>query len=359
MSKGYIQAFSFTVLLLLTLVTGSALAQISNPEGDFHRTDADMIWAQTLQGSHFNEFWNYQFYFDNGMKVHITFSAANFGSLKDPVTGVRVSVFNHDGELYQLSREYPLPHLVQDKENYRFQLREDRQVFFEGKLPESHRIVINTSKDNVDYDIDLNLHNIQQGVIWDDGLFTIGSEKVGIRTHIPYAEVRGHVTINNNRKQVTGTAYMDHTFQNQTTTRLMNSGYRFVSHRDSDNWDLIYFLLPDKSAGKSTIGYRISKTDGRIKLNGIENLNIQSTSRISGNSVARILQITLDDGAALRISRTEDDERFTVLGELGWVARRAARTFLGGEVIDFRGEAVLMIPSQRPKQGEYNFFIVD
>lgn len=342
---------------LLLPLTGTA--QISNPDQELNSLESDMIWAQTLEGSHFNEFWNYQFYFNDGMKVHITFSAANFGSLKDPVTGVRVSVFNHDGELYQLSREYPLHHLIQDKEKNLFKLREDRELYFEGKLPERHRVVIKTSKDGVDYDIDLQLNNIQSGFKLGDGMYQIGGERVGIVTHIPYAKASGHVTINGNRKQVNGTAYMDHTWQNQTTTRLMHSGYRMIVHSDRNNWDLLYMMRPDESSNNATIGHRVFNSDGKLTYATVESMEVVSSQRAFGTSIPRIINVNLGDDSSIRLSRTQDDERFTVLGELSWIARRAARTFLGGEVIDYRGEATLMQTSKRPKHGEYNFFFVD
>lgn len=347
------------ILLLTLLLPFAGISQISNPNGELNTLDSDMIWAQTLEGSHFNEFWNYQFYFENGMKVHITFSAANFGSMKDPVTGVRVSVFNHNDELYQLSREYPLPRLVQDKDKYLFQLREDRDLYFEGKLPEQHRVVINTSKDGVDYDIDLRLSDIQRGYKLGDGMYRIDGEQVGIVTHIPYAKARGHVTINGEQERVSGTAYMDHTWQNETTTRLMHSGYRMIYHSSKNDWDLLYVMLPNDGRDNSTIGHRITRMDGETTHATVKNLEVITSQRAFGSTIPRIIDMNLSNNSSIRISRTSDDERFTVLGELSWIARRAARTFLGGEVIDYRGEATLMESSKRPKQGEYNFFFVD
>jgi len=353
--------FKLSALILASILwfPTAGTSQISNPDAELNTLESDMILAQTLEGSHFNEFWNYQFYFNNGMKVHITFSAANFGSLKDPVTGVRISVFNHDGELYQVSREYPLPRLIQDEEKSLFKLRDDRDLYFEGKLPERHRVVIKTSKDGVEYDIDIRLNNIQKGFKLGDGMYQIGGEQVGIVTHIPYAEARGHITINGNRERVNGTAYMDHTWQNQTTTRLMHSGYRVIVHNSSNNWDLLYVMLPNESSSNKTIGHRVYNSNGKLHSASVENVEVVASQGAFGSKIPRIIDMKLSDDSAIRISRSQDDEKFTVLGELSWIARRAARTFLGGEVIDYRGEATLMQSGIRPKHGEYNFFVVD
>jgi hypothetical protein len=343
----------------LLLMHDVSVSQISNPDGEIKISNRDMIWAQTLSGSYFNEFWNYQFYFDNGMKAHIIFSAANFGSLKSPVSGVRLSVLFPNGDVKQLSREYPIERLVQDRDNHMFRLHPEREVYFQGHPDEGMRIVINTSKDGVRYDVDLKLSNIVTGYQLGDAKFNIHNEQIGIITHIPYAEVEGSISINNRRENVSGTGYMDHTWQNQTTTRLMHSGYRYVYHRDSENWDILYFMLPDNSRNDRTVGYRLRSDDGEISLLGIERITNKHQGRAFGTNIPRIVEFELSDGSSSRITRTEDQERFSLLGELGWVARRAARSFLGGEVIDFRGKASLMETSQRPKNGDYNFFIVN
>lgn len=346
------------VLLFHFLYQGEAASQASNPEGELQKAKFDDIWAQTLQGSNFNEFWNYHFYLDDGFKVHITFSAANFGSFKSPVSGVRVSVLKPGGKLYQVSREYPLDRLFQDKENFAFRPHPERDVYFKGKLPYEHEVRINITKDGVSYDIHLSLENIIPGFKWDEGKFKIGSEQIGIITHIPYAEVSGYVAVNDNRTQVAGTAYMDHTFQNQTTSRLMHSGYRFVYHDDPENWDILYFLYPS-SRYSNTIGYRLVNRNNKVELQGAQQISNMTRSRSFKNVIAQDIELELDNSESVSLSRKIDEEVFSVFAELGWVQRRAARVFLGGEVLDFRGEAVLKERGNKPKRGHYNFFKVE
>jgi len=346
------------LLLLLSAVLSTITAQVNNPVGELKSLTADDIWAQTLEGSYFNEFWTYHFFLDDGMKVHITFSVANFGSLKAPVSGVQVSIDRLNGRLYQLSREYNINHLVQDKENFEFRNRENRDLYFRGKLPDQHQIRINTTKDDLTYDIDLELFNISEGFKWNDGKYRINSENVGIFTHIPYAEVKGYVRVNESRKNVSGTVYMDHVFQQQTTTRLVDSGYRFIHHYDNNNWDILYMMLPDNSNNRRVIGHRIINRNGNITLQGLDNIEHLTTRNTFGENVARELEIRLSNSETIRLTRRTDTEKFSVLGELGRFARRAARTFLGGEVIHFRGEAILFETGQRPIRGHYNFLIV-
>lgn len=355
------QMFRFISLFvpIFTLLSVSLLySQISNPTGNLNPTADDDIWVQTLTGSHFNEFWNYQFYLNDDMTIHITFSVANFGSLKSAVSGVQVSVQNLNGKLYQLSREYDIEHLVQDREKYMFRNRMEREIFFEGKLPNDHRVRIQTTKDDITYDIDLRLFNIEPGFKWGDGKYRIGNDEVGIITHIPYAQVRGTVAVDGVRKRVNGSAYMDHTYQNRTTTQLMDSGFRYVNHMGPKNWDIIYLMLPKRSEDRKTIGYRVQNNNGTLNLQGVHRISSIEKNYVFGENVAHMIELNFNNGQNIQLLRTENHEKFSVLSELGRVARSVARRFLGGEVIHFRGEATLLEPAKRRKDGYYNFFII-
>lgn len=352
--------FFVQIVSIITLFSVNDLfSQVSNPDGNLQPTTDDDIWVHTLTGSHFNEFWNYQFYLNDDITVHITYSVADFGSLKSAVSGVQVSVHNLNGQLYQLSREYDIEHLVQDRERYMFRNRMEREIFFEGKLPHDHRVRIETTKDNITYDIDLRLFNIEPGFKWGNGKFHIGDEEVGIITHIPYARVRGTLSVDGVRKSVHGSAYMDHTFQNRTTTQLMDSGFRFVNHNGPKSWDIIYFMLPKNSDDQKTIGYRVQNNGGVLKLQGVDRISNIDKGPVFGESVAQTVELSLSDGQHVQLLRTVNHEKFSVLGELGRLARSVARRFLGGEVIHFRGEAVIMEPAKRRKEGYYNFFIIE
>ncbi|MDX1641203.1 MAG: hypothetical protein R3220_05875 [Balneolaceae bacterium] len=347
----------FFAFLLVSM--NPIFGQISNPEGGVQPASDDDIWAKTLEGNHYNEMWNYQFYLNDGIAVHIAYSVANFGSFKSPVSGVQMSIYNLDGELYQVTREYPIHYLIQDKDEYMFQLRDERRIYFRGKLPGEHEVRVGFTKDDISYDVQLYLSDIHRGLKWGDGIFHIGSEEIGVITHIPYAKVRGTIKVNNTEKKVHGTAYMDHTYQDQATTDLVHSGYRFVHQSDKQNWDLLYFFLPEKTNKNKTIGYRLTKNEGELSVDGVEYIDRLNTAEAFGEDVARILDLRLDDSSEIRVSRTADLEKFSVLGELGWLAKKAAKSFLGGEVIYLRGEAILMESGSRPKRGHYNFFLID
>ncbi|MCC5934833.1 MAG: hypothetical protein LAT75_00750 [Candidatus Cyclonatronum sp.] len=355
--------FTFFLIFMWHGLPEEVASQPLNPQGELSTLGPDNIWAQTLTGSHFNEFWTWHFFMDDGMLVTITFSAANFGNLKSPVTGVRVSVVGLEGNTWQLSREYPIEELIQNKETGLFQLREGREVWFKGRLPEQMQVRVETTKDGISYDIHLFLEDIAPGFKLGDGIYRIGSEEIGIFTHIPFARTKGYVEVNGTRKEVSGTAHMDHTFQNQTTTRLMDSGYRFIAQNDRDNWDIVFFFLPAGERHNRTIGHYLNSRNGSPDIFTVHSIENVSTSRLHGKRVARDLQLQLmhPQGAikSVRLNRTADLERFSMLSELSWVERRVARGFLGGEVLEFRGKARFNLPSEAEIGGFYNFFLVD
>lgn len=347
-------------LVLFTLsLNYSVLAQIANPTGKLERTQPDDIWPRTMSGSQFNEFWNYQIYLNDGITLHIVFSVNNFGSFRAPVSGVRVTAFGLSDNTYNLSREYNLNWLVLDKETYTFRNRAERDLYFTGRLPDAHRLFIDTRKDGIDYLIDLEFTDIQPGHRWGDGLYTINSEAVGIVTHIPYARVRGNVEINGHGGKVEGTAYMDQTWQTQSMTRLVHSGYRIVYHGGPENWSIINFMLPSDRDDRRTIGHRIHRDDSGVHLTGIRRIIDKTRSRAFGKQLAQNLTLELEDSKTMNINRSRDHESYSILSELPWIARRAARTFFGGEIIDFRGEAYCRIEGELPKTAHFNYFIID
>ncbi|MDZ7719101.1 MAG: hypothetical protein U5K72_09830 [Balneolaceae bacterium] len=356
----YMKKTFYPILLILTFLNYSPVsAQFANPNGDLKPVDDDEIWAKTLEGSHYNEMWNYHFYLNDGLIVHLAFSVANFGSFKSPVSGLQMSIYNLDGELYQVSREYPINELIQDREKQLFKLHENRTILFRGKLPKEHQVHVEFTKHDVFYKVKLDFSNIHRGLKWGDGTYHIQGDDVGIITHIPYAEVRGTVAVNDVEKSVKGTAYMDHTYQDRATTDLVQSGYRFVHQQNSQNWDTLYYLLPKNNARNYTVGLRIKKENGKLSVNGTKRISRMNSSEVFDVSIARIMDLEMEKEPDIRLTRTYDYEKFSILGELGWFARRAARSFLGGEVISVRGRATLMETGNRPENGFYNFYTIE
>jgi hypothetical protein len=143
---------------------------------------ADDIFAKTLGSEQFNEYWNYQMYFDNGMSLYIQFSVSNFGRLKSSVSGIRVSMYGLDGQDYHINREYPIEDLRQDQADHEFNINpRQMNIWFKGTLPETHQVYINTQKHGHRFKIDLQLNDITQGVRLKDPEFKLDEHRLGDR----------------------------------------------------------------------------------------------------------------------------------------------------------------------------------
>lgn len=355
---GYCLKISLLILILLFgFVQIESKKKVSNVKNDFVNASPNDVWVQVSSASRFSEVWTYQFIFQEDIRLYIVFTVANFGRLKSPVSGVRVSVHGFGDQVYQIEREYPLEDLLQDRDNYLFSLnpRQDN-IWFKGKLPEKHQIYINTAKDGIRFDIQLDFSTISKGKKWQNGYLQTDGESIGIITHIPYAKVEGTVALNEDKREVRGTGYMDHTFQNETATRLIKGSYRFVSQKDSDNWLVAYALHPQEAQETDLIGYFLQNVEGVLSTVLFESFADGLTpSETPLNNV----RLQLDDGSILTLKRLHDSEKISLLSSLPRIARRLARTFFGGEIIEYRGKASLTKNSGERYIGTYNISVVD
>src|SRR5690606_37383685 len=114
--------FNLLSVILVLVLSSTAIAQNFNPFGPLNQVGPEKVLPQSIGDSGYNEFWNYHFYLDQDIRVHITFSAVDFGAFKSPVNGIRMSIQNFDGKTWQVSREYPIDRLTIDEKNYQVRL---------------------------------------------------------------------------------------------------------------------------------------------------------------------------------------------------------------------------------------------
>ena len=318
---------------------------------------ADDIFAKTLGSEQFNEYWNYQMYFDNGMSLYIQFSVSNFGRLKSSVSGIRVSMYGLDGQDYHINRAYPIEDLRQDQADHEFNINpRQMNIWFKGTLPETHQVYINTQKHGHRFKIDLQLNDITQGVRLKDPEFMLDEHRLGMQTHIPYARVSGTAGINDNVKTVTGVAYMDHTWQYQNSSKKLAQGYRFVRLNSATNWESIYFMEGKTSSGSKPVGYRVSRLDG-----GAVNLQMLTELRQStpGDIRTNRYLLTFSDGTKMSIEKHLVQDETSIFTDLNWVTRQLMRTILGGEIKDTRGTVQVTTNGQNRRDGYFNRFKLD
>ena len=348
--------FSAMIVMVLWCNQGAVAQSVSQPSGELTDTEADDIRPANERSSFFNEAWVYHIYLDDGTQLYLSYMLANFGTFMSAVSGGRLSVIDFDGEYYQVARQYDLDELQLEEENHRMQLRPGRNIWFEGSLPDTHRVRYETSKDGVSYDLDLKFADIQQGKRWGDGNFKADGEDISIQMHIPYSRVEGRLRINDTEKQVSGTAYMDHTYQSTITPRVLSSGYRYIYHGDKNDYEIGYTLIPeDKQSTENIVGHALIKNSEGITLKKPEKLERGDKIDFQGGRVPEKLRFRYNPSGTTRIEVTEGRERLSFLSEVGGLRKRIARSYLRGEVINYRGVGRL----NGDKRIFLNYFLVE
>ncbi len=324
--------------------------RVAVPEGGVRSVTADDLRPHPVEGSAYNEVWSYTFLLNDGMQAAMSISRAYLGSLMSPISGAEFSIAGFEGQTYRAAKQYAAEDLAFTPGTSRLQVHPD--IYFEGALPQRHRVHFGAGKNGVTYAVDLAFSDIAPGLTWGDGVFHLGSEQIGMFIHIPYARVTGTVTINGVTKQVSGTAYMDHTFQSNFATKLVRSAYRYVQH--NGDMEVGYFIAPASRYQDRIIGLAAVRKNGRFELRKPEMLQVVSTRRSLGLDVPNQLAVSYAGGGQTIINRERDQQTFSALEELGSIQKAIVKRFIGGEVVVFRGRGT----TNQGKRVVYDYFLV-
>lgn len=320
------------------------------PEGGERALGTDDFGPHTPEGNAYNEVWTYTFLLNDGMQATFNLSYARLGSLMAPVSGAEFSISGFDGQTFRAPKQYDAEDLTYVPETGRLQVHP--KIYVEGTLPGRHRIRFEAWKDGLDYEVDLTLTEVARGLTWGDGVFELGSERLGMFIHIPYARVAGTVTIEGATKRVSGTAYMDHTFQTEFAPKLVRSSYRYIQH--SGDMEVGYFIAPHDRYQNRIIGLGAVKERGRFRLRKPESVQVVSSQRTLRTDVPKQLLMRYEGGGQTILNRDRDSQSFAALGDLGSIQRAVVKRYIGGEVAVFRGRG---ITNQRHRFA-YDFLVV-
>jgi hypothetical protein len=341
-------------LIAAAVLNAGAAEHIRLPAGGLRNAVLTDLKPHPSGSKTYNEFWTYHLYLDGDVQAILNFSRVNLGSFKSPVCGADLTVMGFRGKNWSVAREY-------DKKNFVFSdssqgLRVHQDIWFSGKLPETHKAHFATTKRNVSYYLDLDFYDILPGKVWGDGMFRFGSDDaVGIFIHIPSARVKGRLAIAGDTVEVHGRAYMDHTFQTDLAPGLVDAGYRFVAQEGPV--EAGYFLVPSRRFERRIAGYGLRMAGGEMTLLKPESLKAVSSSKDMGCKVPTSLEVTFADSGKIILDRSKDRMQQSVLHEFGGLTRIAIKSFMGGEILTFRGLGVL--EGSRPRAMAYDFFQVD
>jgi hydroxyneurosporene synthase CrtC len=330
----------------------SAAERISFPTGGLRTAMPEDLKPHRSASKTYNEFWTYQIFLDGNVQSVLNFSRVNLGSFKSPVCGADFTLLGFKGKNYTVAREYEKKNFVFTDSNQ--QLRVHEKIWFEGKLPETHHVRFATTKNGVSYFLDLEFTEIEPGKVWGDGMFKFGStDAVGIFIHIPSAKVAGRLAINKDTVSVSGTAYMDHTFQTDLAPALVGAGFRYVTQ--SQPLEVGYILHPAAKYDQKPVGYGLRGSGSGITLLKPAAIKTVAFNRALNSRVATVLEIDYQDGGKSVLNREQDRLQQSTLHEFSGFSKMAIKSFMGGEIVTFKGLGKL----NGTQPLAYNYFYVE
>ncbi len=330
----------FFIITFLIPYKGVSQSFVDSPNGGLEFLNGDDIKQHEKKGGYYNELWNYHIVLDNGSEIYLNYSISHYGGVRDAVSGARLSLINWNNKNYEAAREYNLDRFIFHEDSYKFDLNPDRGIWFEGRLPNEHSINFNTKKNGTLFDIKLDFSDIETGFTWGDGKFLLGNDdEAGLFTPIPYARISGFVALNGDTVKVSGTASMNQTYQTNIGTKLFQDSFRFYSQNDG-KINAGYFLVP-KDRQNEVVGYAYESTNSGFEIKKPTSLERLDSKKFLGEKIYSKIKICYVEHPCEIITVKEINEKIAMLDELGGFKKMLAKRFLGGDIIELRGSALI------------------
>lgn len=322
----------FSLFFLTALL--STATPFSSPTGADRSPGLSDLAPHPAESKTYNEFWTYQLRLNRTIDLTVNITRGNFGSFKDPVCGANVTLNNFNGKNYTVAREYPLPNFVWNPAAARLSVH--RNIFFEGLPPKQHRLFFSTSKGGVDWTIDLVFEQMEPSLTPGDGIWEIGKNKIGQMIHIPWSRVKGTLSVDGVTAEVSGTAMMDHTWQDDLAPAIIDRAYRWRIHSGSENWEVGYVMIP-RAKGERPAGITLKKGATGPVLQRPVSVAVVEGKTVGGvKNWAEAIEITTDSGKET-IRFAPAWSRVSVLDEFSGITRWTVKKFLGGDLVNDRG----------------------
>lgn len=331
--RGLVVQVLVLTMLLLSSITYS---KIITPKGEAISLKASDVAPKDWKSKYYNEFWTYKFYLNNNININLNYSRMNFGSVKDPVCGADLLISGLDNETYSMAREYPVKNFIYNATTNKLNIHPT--IYFEGGLPNSHKVHFESTKKGQTYIVDLKFSQIASSQVIGDGQFEIGDKKMGIMINIPYSKVKGTISINGKITEVEGTAVMDHVWSDDTSPTMAKRGYRYLRFFKG-GYETAYIIETNEDDG--IVGYAINRKDGVTKIIQPKSItNVKAKSRYGVGDWRNGMSINYDDGSVVNVNYKTFYQKFAVLGQFSGVTKWAVKKFMGGNVVNYRGWAL-------------------
>lgn len=343
-------------MLLTLLIPGylSAQSNIDYPQGGFQDTNGQDFVAKNMSADHYNELWTYHINLENGVQVIYSFSINDFGSFKSRVTGAKLIVSWKDGKTYVVNKEYDVKNLTTEPQNRYLRLDSNRPFWAKGSFENKHVLNFQNEKNGISYDLNLNLQNISLGKKLGNGVYKVDGNEIGIFLLIPHATVSGYVEINGERIQAKGTAYMDHFYVNNASTKIINKSYR-VKSGNAENGFFFHFLSLKNGNKNSHIGYGVRYQDSIPTLISPSEIESKKTTKVRSVKLEEELIVNPFQMDALNLTVDKHLNTYSLMDELSGFQRFFAKRVVGGELIEMNGTLKI----NNNKKGYFYYLVTD
>ena len=327
----------FYYLFVIILAPGFLYAQkkIDFPQGGFQNTTAADFDARNMQADHYNELWTYHINLENDVQVIYSFSINDFGTFKSRVTGAKLIVSWKNGKTYVVNKEYDVKDLVTKPDERFLRLNTERPYWAKGSFDGEHVLNFQNERDGVLYDLNLTLYDISKGKTLGNGVYKSGNDEIGIFLMIPHAKVKGFVAINGDTVQAKGTAYMDHIYQNNMSTELINKSYR-VKSGDAQNGFFAHFISM-KNSSNNLIGYGVQYNNGSASMLTPRTLSILESTSVRNIKLDTRLRMKCYQMEPMTLQVDKHINTYSIMDELSGFQKFFAKRVLGGELIEMNG----------------------
>lgn len=342
-------------LSIIILITSTSIfgQRIERPNGAFRDIKPEDFLAKNMPSKYYNELYTYQINLENGVQIIYTFSINDFGSLKDRVTGGKLSVRWTDGKDYVVNKEYPIDKFINEADSNKIILHPERNYWAIGSFDDEHVLNFKTKKDGISYDMRIVLYDIKKGKMYGDGIYKYKDTQFGISLLIPDAKVKGYISINDEKITAKGSAVMDLMFQNNLATEFMKKSYR-VKTGDTNNGFFFHFVTVENNDHSYPIGYGVQYTNGVEQMLTPSKIISRDTKKSHGVMLDTILDIKPYQTENLTIKITDHYNSYSILDELGGLKKMFAKRYIGGEVVEMNGVATV-----NGTPAYFNYLVID
>lgn len=294
------------------LLSSLALAGVQNPTGE-HPANASDFFRKN--GG--IETWYYSIIMDNGSKIYVSYTAAK-GKFYPEIS--LLGIQNN----YSQGREFDLSSVSENKGANTIIRDGNANKFVMKGLPgNGHHLTYLSDKDK-GLNLEVDFSNCQGGIV-PNGAFSVNGSTYGQAILIPYCRVKGSLKIGSNTQAVSGSAYMDHTWQNKSPNDLATQGMQFQTFTNGTSGRVF------AAQGGGYFGYSI--TNGKLTFANTWNTN---NNPVGKKGPSGTLDLGFANGNSLSFVRRDQQSYDPSVNAGGWIAQQAFKALVGSIKI-YRG----------------------